>query len=132
MKISKKSQQIAKQIFLVSQDSGKTNETKIIRFTNFLAKEGSSKAKEILESLEKLVEREQKNRELILESVYPLTKEYKNRIQNYFEKKVRINLELEEIENKALISGLKIKLADNVWENTIWSNLQKLKGTINS
>ena len=132
MKISKKSQQIAKQICLVSQDSGKTNETKIIRFTNFLAKEGSSKAKEILESLEKLVEREQKNRELILESVYPLTKEYKNRIQNYFEKKVRINLELEEIENKALISGLKIKLADNVWENTIWSNLQKLKGTINS
>ena len=132
MKISKKSQQIAKQIFLVSQDSGKTNETKIIRFTNFLAKEGSSKAKEILESLEKLVEREQKNRELILESVYPLTKEYKKRIQNYFEKKVKINLELEEIENKDLISGLKIKLADNVWENTILSNLQKLKGTINS
>ena len=131
MKISKKSQQLAKQIFLVSQDSGKTNEAKLRKFVNFLSKEGSIKSRELLESLENLLKREQRNRELVMESAYPLNSKEKSKIRDYFEKELEIKLDLKEIENKELISGLKVKLGDNVWENTIWSNLQQLKGTSN-
>lgn len=132
MKTSKKSQQIAKQIFRVSQDSGRMSETRLRKFANLLSSEGSIKSREILTSLKNLVEREQKKSEVVIESAFAITKTDKDKIRSHFEKKIPNKLDLKEVANKELISGLRIKFGDNVWENTILSNLQKLKGTSNS
>ncbi len=128
MKITKKSQQLAKQIFLASQKSGKTNEAKLRKFITLLVRNRSSNSKEILGALEKFLIREQKNSELILESAYPIESREKNAIKVFFEKKLGKKMILKELENKNLISGIKVSQADNVWENTVLSNLQILKG----
>lgn len=131
MKISKKAEQTAKQIFLVSKEKGKTSETRLKKFLSILSKEKSAKAREILSYLEKLLLIEKKNNQLVLESAFPLTKEERKNIQTYFESKFTKNLDVVEVENKDLISGIKIKLSDNIWENTVQSNLEKLKGSVN-
>ncbi len=130
MKINKKSKQLSRQILKASQDNGQVNEFKLRKFANLLTKEKSSQSKQILALLLKFLEREEAKNQVVLESAFPVSGTEKKKILNYFEKKLSKKLVIKEEMNKKLISGVKITLADDIWENTVLSNLQKLKGTV--
>ncbi len=129
MKISKRGQQLAKSVFKFSLNNGVLEESKIKDLTKVLVVSRTLLARQVLNSLEHLVEKYNSERQVVVESAFPLTESEREQVKAYFEKKLAKKLEIVAVENKKLISGIRIKLADNIWENSVVSNLDNLKGS---
>lgn len=117
---------LAKNIF---QETAKSD-TALDKIIQILVKDSSPNAKAILMQLQKLLEKKQKENQLIIESSFELDPEVKDEFLAKFEKLLGKKLETIEIRNKDLIGGIKIKNEDFVWENSIRSNLEMMKGVI--
>lgn len=131
MKLSKKAIKISKNIFRASMEDDKLNEATIERFVNLLKVSESNLAKEILLHLTKQIENFENQKLLILESPFKLDPDSEKALKDRFEKILKKKLEIIFKENKELIAGIRIKNADHQWENTIFSNLEFLKGNLN-
>ena len=96
-----------------------------------LKKDSSEGALTILQSLEKMILKNERQDELCIESAFELDKETTSKVKTDFEKLLGKQLEIKVKENKELIGGLKVSNGDFVWENSVLSNLEQLKGAIN-
>ena len=130
MKISKKALKIAKPLLKAAFIGGKINEGKGRGFLKILKKHPSKIGSEVVFSLQKLIEAETLKKQLVLETPFPLQAKTVDRLKNEFEALLNRQLTVEIRENKELIGGLRIKNSDNVWENTVESTLQQLKGAL--
>ncbi len=105
-------------------------EAKIEKIVQILKKDGSTKSIAILEGLAKITEKNEKQDNLYIESAFKLDEQIQNEITNSFEKQLGRKLEPVFKEDKNLIAGLRVKNGDFVWENSILSNLEQLKGVL--
>lgn len=96
-----------------------------------LRKDGSANALAILQSLEKMILKNEKQSQLYIESAFELDKGTTSKIKTDFEKLLGKQLEANVKEDKNLIGGLKVRNGDFVWEDSVLSNLEQLKGVIN-
>ncbi len=121
---------LAKNILAATTKNNEINLQDLGRIVSVLKKDGSPKAVEILNALEKTILRKEKEKQLIIESAFPLEPKTYEALKVSYEKLFGKKLEVVEKENKELIGGIKISNADFVWENSVMSNLTQLKGVI--
>lgn len=130
MKNRKEVKKLAKLIFSASLINGKLDEKKLKKLVDLLKKNNSKNVVPILEFLNKLIQRKQKQDQLEIESVFPLETNLENMLKSKFEKVLNKKLKVIFTKNEKLIAGLKISNADYLWESSISSNLKQLKDAI--
>lgn len=114
---------------IYTETDGQTKELENI--FQVLRKDGSANALAILQSLEKMILKTEKQSQLYIESAFELDKSTTSKIKTDFEKLLGKQLEAKVKKDKDLIGGLKVRNGDFVWENSVLSNLEQLKGVIN-
>ncbi len=114
---------------IYTETDGQTKELENI--FQVLRKDGSANALAILQSLEKMILKNEKQSQLYIESAFELDKGTTSKIKTDFEKLLGKQLEAQVKEDKDLIGGLKVRNGDFVWEDSVLSNLEQLKGVIN-
>jgi len=130
MELNKKTKELAKEIFKKSFENKKLNESLLKKFIRIVADKKTPQSLEILKTLEKILARYNEENTLLVESAFPLKQIEREKIKETFEKTLGKKLQLKEVQNKELISGLKVKLSDNIWENSVLNNLEQLKGML--
>ncbi len=128
MKTSRQNLTLAREIFRFCLVNGIIDETKFEKFVGMIKSQPSSSARAILKALIKLLEQLEKDQSLQVESAFSLDAPTVEAITKRFETILGKKLKPTVSENKALIGGLRLKVGDNVWENTVLSNLEQLKG----
>lgn len=132
MKIKNKNKKIAKLIFQSCLKKNEIDETKMGRLIEVVKAQPVSQTREILSFLEKLVIWYEKGQSLLVESAYELTAEEEKEIKERFTGLLGKDLSIKLAENKGLVGGVKISNGDFVWENSIVSKLNQLKGALTS
>lgn len=130
MKTDKNIQKLAVDIVNKSKVEGRVDETILNKFTSVLKKSDEPIALQILAEIEKVLVILEKQSTILVESAFELTSVQLDSIKNYFEREKGRKLGLEFTVNKDLLSGIKIQLGDFVWENSIVSKLNDLKGKL--
>lgn len=128
MKTSVKAKSLAKQIIVSSTTNGTVDEEKLTKFVQILTQSDKQLSVQILSELRKNLAVKDRQKKLIVESAFPLDPETVESLKQRFEKKTNLKLELEEKTNKSLIAGIKVQYGDDVWENSVLSYLESLKG----
>ncbi len=128
MKTDKNIQKLAEDIVGKSKVNGTLDETILTKLTSVLKNSDEPVALQILAEIEKVLVRQEKQNTVLIESAFELQNEQLEDIKKYFEKREGRNLNIEFSINKKLMSGIKIQLGDFVWENSIVSKLDDLKG----
>lgn len=127
MKMSRKLSSQAKVIFHECIKNNELDQSTFRKVVNLLVKQ---KEKTLLVALKKHLEFYEKNRQLLIESPYPLEDSQTQGLKKDFEYVLNKKVDILTAENKDLISGIRITNGDFVWENTVVSNLNHLKGVI--
>lgn len=130
MKINKQSKSLAKEVVRSAKKNGELDESVIKRFTSILIKSEKPFAREVLTEIKNILAAEERNTTLIIESAYLLSQESQEKLRNYFEEQAGKKLNLKFIENKAIVGGVRIRLGDFIWEHSVMSNLENLKGVL--
>lgn len=128
MNSKNESKKIAKLIFQSSQVSGKIDENKLAKILKIIESYRSVQAKMILTNLVKILEKNDNENRLQVESAFDLSTQEETEIKNTFEKKLSKDLKLKVNENKTLVGGIRVSNGDWVWEDSIVSKLTQLKG----
>lgn len=130
MKSKKQIKALATAIISSSSKANVINQEILSRFISHLTKSTEAVAKRILSEIEAILSKREQENTLIIESAFKLDQEDLDKIKIYFEKKESKKLTVRFSINKFLIGGLKITLGDFVWEKSITTNLENLKGII--
>lgn len=130
MKSDRQIKLLAKKIFELCLKDNQVDEATLARLTEPLLKSKENVAKKILINISVLLQYWERQNTLIVESTTKLDTNNLTKIKDHFEKQVKRKLNLKFSLNEALISGLKITLNDFVWEKSIRSNLENMKGAI--
>lgn len=128
MKTKNETKKIAKLIFQSAIVSGAVNETKLLKIVKIIKSKPSSQGKAILKHLEKILSVYEKQNQLGIESAFKLGSVEEAKIKHKFEKILNRELVVDSSENKDLIGGIKVSNGDWVWEDSIISKLNQLKG----
>jgi len=127
MKFSKYDIKIARQILEASLEEGKIDETRLFSIISTVKKMGPNKALGILKPLLKEVSDFYQRQTLKVEGAQHFNLSYLNELKEIFESKTGKSLKTIFVENKSLIGGIKITLADNVWDYSVNQSLENFK-----
>lgn len=130
MKNSKQIRQLAKAIIHSSKHDNVVDESMVSKFVTQISKDSDKSALRLLNELEHQLTVEEQKNTIFVESAYNLDKEQLEKIRSSFEKNEDRKLTIKFSINKNLLAGLRIRLGDFVWEKSVVSNLQNLKGTL--
>ncbi len=128
MKSKNENKKIAKLIYSSISVSGKVNETQLNKFVKIVKTYPSNQGKKILGLLEKMLTRYSESNKLEVESAFNLSNQEQNEIKKSFGKMLDKELEIESTENKSLVGGIRVSNGDWVWEDSVVSKLNQLKG----
>ena len=130
MKTNKKTRQIVAEIISCCKHNGAIDETAVSKFVTLISKSPDLLGLELLTELERQLKLEERQDTLFVESAYSLTEEELEKIKASFEKTEAKSLSVNFSINKNLLAGLRVRLGDFVWEKSVISNLENLKGTL--
>ena len=127
MSSNKQVRSLAKDIFNSCKKDEILDEAVLKKFVSLLVNSEEPIAKKLLTNLDSLVANEEKRNTLIIESAFELETEQLETIKKYFETKEGRKLKVIFSVNKEIIGGLRLRLGDFVWENSVMSNLATLE-----
>ncbi len=128
MKTTRSAAKLAKELLNSAIANGQLDENKLSNVTSKIAQFKGPAPRQVLQLLLKYVEKYNSQKQLVIETAFPLEKEMVDKITDQFEKLLNKKLTPIERENKDLIGGVRIINNDNIWENSVISNLKQLKG----
>lgn len=114
-----------------SIQQGKLSPTKVKNFTASFAKLPHAEAVFALSEYLKILNQAISQTTLTIESPTPLSQADIDRIQQSFSQDHQI-FETQVINNPSLLGGIRVKIGDDVYEDSIQSRIEQLKTIINS
>src|SRR5258708_23047041 len=125
----RKLQQLADKAVKASFDKGSIDEKKAKDFISVLKNLPKSEAIFVLQAFIKGIKRQIEDATLVVESASDLSKEELRQIQKEFMKNHFI-ADIRVVLNPRLLGGLRIKIADFVYDYSLENKVQQLKGAI--
>ena|SRR3990167_2203810 len=118
---------LAKGILDSCKKDGALDALALKKFISILANSEEAIAGQILSCLAALADEHERKNTLAVESAFDLEVEQLEALKKYFETKESKKLGVSFSINKDLVGGLKLRLGDFVWENSVMSNLATLE-----
>ena len=118
---------LAKGILDSCKKDGVLDALALKKFISILANSEEAIAGQILSCLAALANEHERKNTLAVESAFDLEVEQLEALKKYFETKESKKLGVSFSINKDLVGGLKLRLGDFVWENSVMSNLATLE-----
>ena len=118
---------LAKGILHSCKKDGVLDALALKKFISILANSEEAIAGQILSCLAALANEHERKNTLAVESAFDLEVEQLEALKKYFETKESKKLGVSFSINKDLVGGLKLRLGDFVWENSVMSNLATLE-----
>ena len=131
MKISKRAQHDARQLFRSCQVNGLLDENRVRQAVALVLAQKPRRYLEILSRLCRLVKLDLERRAARVESAAPLPAELQLSVANQIKKIYGDGVSLAFSRNPALIGGLRIKVGSDVYDGSIRTRLEKLEQSFN-
>lgn len=129
MKNKKQIKKLVRKMIDESVKDGVLQEKKVLTFIREIRKLHLAKALYLLNEYKKALELEISRHTLVIESTMKLSKEQLNNIEGELKNMGKI-VKTENRINPDLIAGVRIKLADFIFDDSIKSRINQLKGVI--
>lgn len=127
MRIEKKNLKLAKQIVKTYIKNDEIDEKSLLKTLSILSASNSLQSRSILRAILFIFEKELRKHELIIESAFQVTSLDEAAIKKHFEALLKRKLTVTNKINKNLIGGLKIKITDTEWDNSVLNNINSLR-----
>jgi F-type H+-transporting ATPase subunit delta len=127
MKISKEARSIARQLFKRSFTRGKLSEATVRKVLRELTERKPRHCIEILEAYKRLVALEMDKRRAVVESAHELDAETWESIVHSLKAKYGNDVQPVAKVTPELIGGLRIRIASDVWDNSVRDRLARLE-----
>ncbi len=132
MKTSLKAKKLAKQIWQVCSANNQVNEEKFQKFIEILSSNDKPMARQVLFEVKRRLETFEKQQTLLVDSAFPVESTLAQELLKGFKQKTKQNLILQERTDKSLVAGVRVQYIDDVWENSVVSYLENLKGSLSN
>jgi len=129
MKKDKQLQKIIKQLLDLSFKDGKIVENQVVRAIKVLKSLPQSKTIFAMSEFLKGLKRKERAHTMYIETVIPLSSIQVNKMKNLVEKRYRITKVLVNI-NPEILGGFKLKIGDEIWDESIMGKIQQVKEAI--
>lgn len=126
MKASKDAISAAKRMFRLCMREGKLNEDHLRKVFNTIAEKKPRNFKAILITLKNLVRLELARHHVLIESADVLDQESIHKVESELKTQHGNDLTFEYKVNPALLGGIRIQKADDVWDGSLKSRLDRL------
>jgi F-type H+-transporting ATPase subunit delta len=127
MKISKEARSIARSLFKASFTRGKLSETTVRKVLRELTERKPRLCIEILEAYKRLIALELDKRKAIVESAQELDAETWETVSQSLKTKYGNDVQPVAKVTPELIGGLRIRIASDVWDNSVRERLARLE-----
>ena len=126
MKVSKDATNTARRIFRLCQTTGLLDEAKLRIAIRKIVDRKPRGYRGILHVLHRLVRKDVASRHVTVESAQPLGAQTRDGLVDKLKAKHGDSLTFEYIVNPELIGGIRVKLADDVWDGSIKARLERI------
>lgn len=123
--LQKRIQKLAESSF----SDGKMTESQVVKSIKVLKSLPRYEAIQALSEYLTLIKREERKHTLHIETVIPLIPSQLTKIKKIIEKKVKVTKVITSI-NPEILGGFKLKIGDEVWDESILSKINKVKEAI--
>ncbi len=130
MKIKKQLQKTISRLVDLSFRDGKMLETQVVRSIKILKSLPQAEAIQALSGYLKDLKRKEREHTMYIESVVPLSPTQIKRMKKIVEKKIKISKVLVNI-NPEILGGFKLKIGDEIWDESVLGKIQQVKEVIN-
>lgn len=127
MKTDKKNLTTAKKLIRLASPKGALDEKLLSEILSQVKKLHPSLYPKILLAVYYQLQKFESESKLLIESAFPIDQSAQEKIKKVFEKNLQKPLSVLLKEDKQLIGGVRITQADNVWENSIAANIERLE-----
>lgn len=131
MKLNKESRKISRQLFQSAFANGRLDDAQAKLAVKKLIAAKPRHCVGILKAFQRLVWLELERHRVLIESASPLDYSAKNKLVADLQKKYGETLAAEFKINPELIGGLRIKIGNDVWDDTISDRLSRLSNILN-
>ncbi len=126
MKVSKDATNTARRIFRLCQTDGVLDEAKFRLALRKIVEQKPRGYRGTLHVLHRLIRKDVASRHVIVESAQPLGAQTRDGLIDKLKAKRGDSLTFEYIVNPELIGGIRVKLADDVWDGSIKARLERI------
>lgn len=128
--IKKQLQKTVRKLVDLSFKDARISEVSVTKSIKILKSLPSSEAIQALSEYLKALKRKEREHTMYVESVVPLSPTQVKKMRKIVEKKVRITKVLVNI-NPEILGGFKLKIGDEIWDESILGKIQQVKEVIN-
>ncbi|MCR4306095.1 MAG: F0F1 ATP synthase subunit delta [Candidatus Daviesbacteria bacterium] len=129
MKIKKQLQKTVNKLVDLSFKEGRMLETEVTRSIKILKTLSKSEAIQALSEYLKSLKRKEREHTLYIEATIPLSTIQINKVKKIVEKEKKITKVLVNI-NPDILGGFKLRIGDEIWDESIQGKIQQVKEAI--
>jgi len=130
MRTTKEARKTSRQLLKLSFTDGKLDERKVNQVVHSVLTEKPRHYGEVLKDYQRLVRLEVAKRHAVVESAAELNSNLSNLLITKLKARYGDDLTIEFKTNPTLLGGLRVKLADDVWDGSIRNRLRTLQEKI--
>ena len=130
MRTTKEARKTSRQLLKLSFTDGKLDEGKVNRVVQSVLTEKPRHYGEVLKDYQRLVRLEVAKRHAVVESATQLNSNLSNLLITKLKSRYGDDLTIEFKTNPTLLGGLRVKLADDVWDGSVRNRLRTLQEQI--
>lgn len=130
MKLNKEAGKVSRQLFQCAFANGHLDTARVEAIVKKIVEEKPRYYLSILKAFQRLVRLEIEKHQALIESATPLPPEDSVKIVTDLQKKYGADLSIEFKTDPALIGGLRIKIGNDVWDDTVSSRLNRLQNNL--
>jgi len=130
MRTTKEARKTSRQLLKLSFTDGKLDERKVNKVVHSVLTEKPRHFGEVLKDYQRLVRLEVAKRHAVVESATELNSNLSNLLITKLKARYGDDLTIEFKTNSTLLGGLRVKLADDVWDGSIRNRLRTLQEKI--
>jgi F-type H+-transporting ATPase subunit delta len=130
MRTTKEARKTSRQLLKLSFTDGKLDEGKVNQVVQSVLTEKPRRYGEVLKDYQRLVRLEVAKRHAVVESATQLNSNLSNLLITKLKSRYGDDLTIEFKTNPTLLGGLRVKLADDVWDGSVRNRLRTLQEQI--
>jgi F-type H+-transporting ATPase subunit delta len=127
MRTSREARRTSRQMLKLSLTNGKLDQQKVSRMVQAVLAEKPRHYVEVLKNYQHLVRLEVERRHVVVESASPLNPRIGDQVLTKLRARYGDDLTAEFRTNSTLLGGLRIRVADDVWDGSVRNRLQTLQ-----
>jgi F-type H+-transporting ATPase subunit delta len=130
MKISKEARKLSKKLFLGSFSEGRLDAAKVRTIAQTVIDKKPRKYADILKNYQRLIRVEVAKRHAVIESATELAGDMRQQLLGTLRRKYGPDLTTEFKISPDLIGGVRVKIASDVWDNSVRGHLSRLESNL--